>query len=409
MSYFNKMMEEIGQDEKMPEAVWESYVHTLETLPEKKTKAGRYSYGRKAAAAAACILTAGSLVCYANPALASKIPILGEIFQQVEEITTYSGNYSDSAEVLVSEENQEVKKEYTAQDAGVKVSASEILYDGVSVFLTLKMDIENGNLGNIPKHQAKNGAAEGGSVMYLWGEYEVPGILPPQALTEDSFYLEGKALDDDTYVGMVKMNLGDKELEGGTLALNLSAIGYDDLDSLDSADISADKKMEGSWKLQVPFRLDTEQAKRLTFDTKGKEYGLEKITVSPYQIVTQIAVPYTEREVTREEYEEAMAIKTEGTGIAIEDCGITYEEYAEMEGRTYAESHTLLFNQDGEQITPRGGYGNGKSVFAVEGAEISSLQVLVFDSLDAWLDLDTTKLTEAAIKAAVNYEVVEIK
>lgn len=195
-------------------------------------------------------------------------------------------------------------------------------------------------------------------------------------------------------------------IQNGTLVLNLFRIGYDDVTRPDPEDdISVSNKFEGSWNLQVPFNLDTTQTKKITFNTESKEYGLEKIIVSPYQVVTDIAVPYTEREVTREDYEEKMADKIEGS----DDPGISYEEYVEMVGKTYAESHTFIFNQDGEEIDARGGYENGKTVFAVKGKKITKLHVLVFDSLDSVFEVGNSGLTDELIEAAVNYEVVEIE
>ncbi|MDO5136779.1 MAG: DUF4179 domain-containing protein [Eubacteriales bacterium] len=405
MSHLNEMMEKIRQDERVPEKVWDQYLYTLENLPDKTRRDQKNHWGGKIAAAAVGILAAGSVLCYSNPALASRIPILGDIFRQIEKITTYSGDYSDYAVVLSSEEDGEAGKEnLSAEDAGIKVRASEVLYDGMSVFLTLKMDVDQGNLRNIPRYSTADGTKEGASIVYLWGEYEVPGAAAPQPLTEEAFYLEGKALDDHTYVGMMKMNLNQDGLEKGMLSLNLSAIGYDDVEGV-YVENKDGHKWEGSWELQIPFQLDKERTKHITLDTKGKPYGTKEVTISPYQIVTVTDVPFMERTVTREEYEEAMAIKTEGLE---EECGISYEEYAEMEGKVYAPCHTLLFDQNGEALSQSRGYGDGTSIFAVHGRELTKLQVLVFDG-DDWMDMDTTRLTDEAINAAVNYEVIEIK
>ncbi|MDO5135791.1 MAG: DUF4179 domain-containing protein [Eubacteriales bacterium] len=404
MSRFREMMENIKEDERIPEKVWDRYVHTLESLPDKRPEAKRSRWTGKAAAAAAAILGAGGILCCSNPALASRIPLLGGIFRQVEKIITYSGDYSEYAEVLSSEEAGESgKRNLSAEDAGIKVSASEVLYDGMSVFLTLKMDADQGNLLNIPRYSTADGAEEGASIVYLWGEYEVPGVAASQPLTEEAFYLEGKALDDHTYVGMMKMNLGHDGLEKGVLSLNLSAIGYDDVEGL-YVENKDGHKWEGSWELQIPFQLDKERTKHITLDTKGKPYGTKEVTISPYQIVTVTDVPFVKRTVTREEYEEAMAIKTEGLE---EECGISYEEYVEMEGKVYAPYHTMLFDQNGEALSQGRGYGDGKSIFAVHGRELTKLQVLVFDG-DSWMDMDTTRLTDEVINAAVNYEVIEI-
>lgn len=404
MSHFSKMMDKIKEDERIPEKVWDRYVHTLENLPEKKPEAKKSYWTGRAAAAAFGIVGAGCILC-SNPALASRIPLLGDIFRQVEKIVTYSGDYSDHAAALSTEEGEEAGKENLfAEDAGIRISASEALYDGMSVFLTLKMDADQGNLENIPKYSTGNEATEGSSIVYLWGEYQLSGENKPWQLTGDGFYLEGKALDDHTYVGMAKMDIDQEGVTEGILSLNLSAIGYDgekgDVENKDGY------RWEGNWDLQIPFQMDEKRTKHLTFDTKGKPYGVKEMTISPYQIVTVADIPYTEKNVTQEEYEEAMKAKTEGLK---EDYPMSYQEYAQMEKKTYAEYHTALFNQEGEEITQRMEYGNGKSVFAVQGMDITKLQVLIFDSLDTWMEMDTGKLTNEAIEAAVDYEVIEIK
>ena len=45
-----------------------------------------------------------SAVFVSNPVLAEKIPLIGHIFQTVEEDVTYKGDYSSHAESLVPEE-----------------------------------------------------------------------------------------------------------------------------------------------------------------------------------------------------------------------------------------------------------------------------------------------------------------
>ena len=44
-----------------------------------------------------------SLFCVSNPALAAKIPLIGHIFERVESTVSYKGDFSSTAQVLVTE------------------------------------------------------------------------------------------------------------------------------------------------------------------------------------------------------------------------------------------------------------------------------------------------------------------
>ena len=60
---------------------------------DKMNKFGKIGKGAAAAAAAAVIGILG--LGYFNPVLAAKIPLIGKIFERVEDNATYSGDYTD--------------------------------------------------------------------------------------------------------------------------------------------------------------------------------------------------------------------------------------------------------------------------------------------------------------------------
>ena len=101
MKNFDNMIEGLREDTKVPEEVWKRYTATLANLPEKegKREPGKRNWIKYTAAAAAAAVTV-TTVCFANPAFAAKIPILGEIFKQVQHQSTYSGDSSDKEEVM---------------------------------------------------------------------------------------------------------------------------------------------------------------------------------------------------------------------------------------------------------------------------------------------------------------------
>lgn len=343
-----------------------------------------------ASVAAAGVIFAG--ICYTNPVLAAKIPLIGKIFEKVQQETMFPGDYSQKAEILNSENEdgtENTKKEYTVEDSGLTFTASEIYCDGMSVFLTAEVQSEQGGFQNMP-----------GGCLYLDGNWKLTADAEEKMLMNNNLY--GQVIDDNTFIGMLKLDLDNKDLQSGTVELKLSMMGYDDVNELDAEDISAFHKIQGEWNLNIPFTVDTKAAKTIPINQEKDGYCLKNVIVSPYQVITYTDVPYTEKEITREEYESVMKEKTGKT----EDFGITYEEYVEQMSRTYAESYTIVFDQDGQKLVTTE-EARGKAVQAVENRDISKLYIYIFDDFDAWAEMyengmDSDAANRALISAEVN-------
>ncbi len=410
MSQFENMMDKIREDQKVPERVWKKLDYVLDDLPDCEDIPAAGGRGRKYAAAAAVAITAGVSLCISNPALAAKIPFIGKIFEEVESSIPFSGNYSEKAGLLgeVAEKDKEGKPlaspGIVKSDGGITVTASEVYCDGLSVFLTAQVEVEQGGLENMPAHYIDDSDATS-EMMYLGGEWNLSGDNKTQSLMNDN--LEGKVIDDHTFVGMLKLNLTDYTQAEGELSLRLSSIGWDDMTMAGAEDTAESDGVEGQWDFDIPFTVDTKSAKEYEVNVSGGGYTIQKVFVSPYQVVSYVDVPFTEREVTREEYDAMAKEKTGGEG----DFGLTYEEYAEEVRRTYQMWDTVICNQDGEMLFSDQ-ESIGKSVAAVDWKKVSALHVFVFDDMDAAieviksrLDKGTINIQEAAGKAAVTAEV----
>ena len=395
MTRLEDMMNKIGSDNKVPNRIWEKLDYALDTLPDhekdhEKDHAPCKKTFKYAAAAAALTMAAGITLCYSNPALAAKIPFIGKIFEEVEHEIPFSGDYSEKAGILAETAGKDEDGNPIAapgikvSDGGITVTASEIYCDGLSVFLTAQIEAEQGGLLNIPGHYIGDGDGTA-AMMYLRGEWNLSEDSEPNALSNDN--LEGKVIDDHTFVGMLKLNLPDYKSENGELSLRLSSIGWDDTTMADAEDISESHRIDGQWDFDIPFSIDTESVKEYPVNKEGNGYTLKKVFVSPYQVVSYVDVPSVKREVTREEYEEVMAEKTGGT----EDPGISYEEYAMQAGQTYPFWSTVICNQDGQLLFSNPA-GNGKTVAAVDGKKISALHIFVFDDMDADLEIEKSRL-----------------
>lgn len=394
MMQFEEMMDRIGSNNEVPERVWKKLDNVLNDLPDYEEELPFRRRGRQYAAAAAITVSMGTAFCVSNPALAAKIPFIGRIFEEVENKIPFSGDYSEKAVLLEQtakedeEGNLHAASGIAKTDAGITFTASEVYCDGLSVFLTAQIEVEQGGLGNLPGHYIDGGDATA-EMMYLRGEWNLPGG-DARSLSNDN--LEGKVIDDNTFVGMLKLDLEDYKSGGGGLSLRLSSIGWDDVTMADAESISESYRIEGQWDFDIPFSVDTESVKEIAVGQEGGGYTLEKVFVSPYQVVTYVDVPYEEREITREEYEALAAEKTGGT----KDLGITYEEYVEEAGKVYPFWNTVICNQDGEIL-----FSNpedvGKTVAAVDGKEISALHIFVFDDADADLEIEKSRLGNGTV------------
>lgn len=381
MNKFDEMIYGLRQDTKVPESVWMKYTDTLSKLPDKPEKRGAGNRRwMKYAASAAAVVIVGSAVCCANPALAAKIPFIGRIFEEVQQIATFSGEYDGKSEVL--------PEEYSAENAGVTVTASEIYCDGLSVFLTAEVDVAQGGLKNLP-----------GKTVYLNGSWRTGADGKEKMLANNN--LEGKVIDDRTFIGMLKLDLEDTDLKNGTLELDISMVGYDDINELDLEDITASHTIKGEWTLKLPFSADTEAVKTVQVNQENEGYCLREVFVSPYQVIAYTDVPYTENTLTREEFDEMM--RKEKTGGA--DPGLTYEQYMEQAGKDCAQCDTIIFNQDGEMLQPAEEH-HGRAVCAVQEKEISKLYIYVFDDFDTWAEVSEKGMEcEAAGQALISAEV----
>lgn len=417
MNKFNHTIKHLQNNNEVPPIVMEKLEHTLNTLP---SCAGHHRHShiwKTCAAAAACMILAGSAICFANPTLAAKLPLIGKIFAEIEETVTFPGNYSSKASELSTAEKEKNKTLSDNSDEaplcttsadGITITASEIYCDGLSVFLTAQISREQGGFSRIPEHYTgKNSTA---ATMYLRGTWQTENMSEPQEFTNT--FLEGIPADDNTFLGMLKLNLPDFSQKNSILNLNITEIGWDDVTMLDAEDISESHSIESQWNLNIPFNIDADTTKEIQIDQSAKGYTLEKIFTSPYQVITYVDVPYTEREVTREEYEEKTGVESGAS-----DPGLSYEAYAEMAGKEYSECSVVVCTSDGEILTPVNPTDSiyGKTVFTTSGRDVSSLEIYVFESFEDAIKYEKSSFQgnsfdmEAARKDAVIHSIIPLK
>ena len=105
MKKYEDFIKGLQADTRVPDEISQKFHQTLVDLPDisssgptKHTK-NKLKILTRALASTAAVLALSTGLCLANPVLAAKIPILGQIFQRIEDKTTYSGKFAEKAEI----------------------------------------------------------------------------------------------------------------------------------------------------------------------------------------------------------------------------------------------------------------------------------------------------------------------
>lgn len=353
-----------------------------------------------AAAVAAAVIGIGGLG-YFNPVLAAKIPLIGKIFEKVEDDVTYSGDYTDKGTVLTNEDtvgNLDTT-DYSVSDQGITLTASEVYCDGYSIFLTVNIEAEDADFTHIPEHYTGTNTVDNrmSAGFYIGGTWSVNGNSPERL--ENTF--EGEVIDNHTFAGMLKINLTQEVSGSGDINLNVDGLGYDDDRMLDSEEISASHWTDGSWNIVLPFEVNGTDVKTIEVGENKENITLDKVVISPYQVIVHTTTPGEQRELTDDRREKLLS----------KDPDMTDAEMFEILGWSYEPCYTIVFNQDGEIL-----YSDmemaGKAVFAVQGKEIETLHIFIFDNLDDWDRMETEGMNssvadKAVIAKEINVEVAK--
>ncbi len=353
----------------------------------------------KAAAAAVVLAAIGTLgLGYFDPVLAAKIPLIGKIFEKVEDDVTYSGDYADKGTVLTNEDHAGNldTSDYFASDKGITLTASEVYCDGYSIFLTVNIEAKEADFTHIPEHYTGMNVADGrmAAGFYIGGTWSVDGSSPEYL--ENTF--EGVVIDNHTFAGMLKVNLAQKAESSGELSLNITGLGYDDDRMLDSEEISASHWTDGSWNIAIPFEVNETDVKTIEIGEKKGNITLDSVVISPYQVIVHTTTPGKQRELTDDRRKKLLS----------KDPDMTDAEMFEALGWSYEPCQTIVFNQDGEML-----YSDmempGRAGFAVQGKEIKTLHIFVFDNLDDWALMETEGMNGSAANKAVISKEIHVK
>lgn len=369
MKKYEDFIDGLQQEIEVPDKVWSRFEQTLSDIDNQSMKRRRSGIWVKTAAIAGAMVIAGSAFCVSNPVLAAKISIVGKIFEQVQNTITFSGNYAkgETLQTGNTESETQLNETYTTVSNGVTITASEIYSDGYSIFLTAQIKMEQGGLDNACSYCTSRYGEATSNILYAMGDWSIGEDGQKIYLNEADF--EGNVVDDNTFIGMIKLDKDDYSVENGEVHLRISEVGYsmDDMDSenLSKYGLNEDGMIEGDWELVVPYSVDQEESKVIEVDKKQKDgYGIRKVLVSPYQVVV-------------------------------------FTEYEDWE--------IAVFNQNGVALYPDHGAPD-KMIFAVQGLDLKKLHIYIADDESLGdTSLMNTRDENAAKKISILDAEVDVK
>lgn len=263
------------------------------------------------AVAAALVLSV--TVCVSNPALAAKLPFIGNIFQTVSEDSSYPGDFSKDAMQLVKP-GEEENNPYVQTNNGITFTISECNYESMAMYLAVSIESEAG-FSDMMQNFARYGsyAEEDESEMYT--KYSTlyigststadfskagKGIYEgdPAKGTVSPYYIQGKFIDEHTFAGIIRVDLMHMAILDGADGWNY--INNEDIPeefayTLKVTDIFADYEGEhlaGNWDFSFDVKLNHENTiKKEIGKTNEQGIGISKVTKTAYELYATLELP----------------------------------------------------------------------------------------------------------------------
>ena len=355
---------------------------------------------------AAAAITLICILLLSNPVLAAKIPIIGHIFEQVQDKYSYTGDFSSLATTLEDEEEQtgaepddtagkdEENTAYSKSADGTTVTLSEIYCNDQALYITLTIESKEVFPDTFVDLNSNPVIALRTTENYSFNSDTIHNLR----------YLEGKFIDEHTYAGIFRIDLSDVAYDATEYNEEVNKLLANGKSDDTDADINAEIK-----KVDVPdefnFDLEINQIIGDRADTSLLQNKLAGLTEDE-------TVDFTSKLVYPNEYENywfdgpldydldvivdssrttTMTINTtndEGVGIAsVEKTPFELklnEIYPTEESQ--ADYFPIALDANGDILPYGGGVGGSYvNVFALQNHDISTVDIYICD-YDEYMD-----------------------
>lgn len=252
-----------------------------------------------------------------DPTFAAKLPLIGHIFERVQDEQKYSGNFAEVAEP-VTDKN-------VSQSEGITITLSEIYCDPKAMYISAMIESEE----PFPEEVKESNMLEGDNIgyhMYLWIDQQeldfmtplpedyVPQQWPGEEYEWTSLDLKGEYLDDHTYVGAMRVNFNEAPIayyevpEEFHWKLKVNHIG------------NMYYEKDGAWEFETDVTVDTAKFDVVEVnESMPNGNTIEKVTLTPYEVYIDYGYDKTKIEEGYERIDSLQSVLLDGDGIQIQD------------------------------------------------------------------------------------------
>ena len=312
-----------------------------ELLDRQKNYRKSKKFAVKAAISIAVCLLLVMIWGIQNPTVAAQIPLIGNIFKQLEKDVSFPGNYSEQAIELQStyevdnekDDSDSIISPYCKESNNLTITLSEITYDSNSLYFAILVQNKVAFPENVMSDNCLYFNCSGsmnridGTKEYYSEEY---GNLP-------AYIMEGSFVDDKTFKGLIQFDWNNI-YEYSSCSLTFNAIkqmlttGKSEKGELGNSDEFVEYMeydwniIEGEWSFEIPIE-DSMTDKREVFvnECNDRGFGIEKIVINDYELY---AVPIYSKEENEMDYVVSI---WDANGIPLDSHGEDCERFSTNE------------------------------------------------------------------------------
>ena len=245
----------------------DKYVLEAASCIERKNRKKTYKYWKMLGMAAAIMLVV--ILNIVDPVLARNIPIIGSVFEYLQDNLDFSGKYNKYAST----------KELVVKSNGVTVEIQDAYCDGENLFVSYLIKSEKAFSDYTNEKYLKTQIDFDG---YVWVEKD------EEPLKVDDFGvsgLEGDFVDEYTFVGVDTIRLQNGEFPDeftyGCQVFKWNLILND----------GTERAIRGYWDLSIPVEVNRKDVTEIDVSATRQEHNIDRVTVSPIMITIYTSYP----------------------------------------------------------------------------------------------------------------------
>lgn len=289
----HKLKKELQKDLKIPQIVDEKMEDAYRQIYQGVVKQEQIRKSRRkvwgSVAAAACLVTVLGGTLYVNPALAKELPVVGNIFQKLDESRNAEEyGYKDvTAYKEIGEHAQDVTAAGSvAESSGVTLSVSDAYCDGYNLYFTLAATIGDEELKE----------ADILDLLYYEESSNIPSYVCNVKIngnteTASTIFSLNKS-EDGAFLQLVQVPLSQVQGDGSSsgnmdVTLEVNGIGVRKYNTA----TAFDESVKGDWK--IAFQAQIDESNNVTAEPNAENNGfiLRKAVKTPSNCHFTIEIP----------------------------------------------------------------------------------------------------------------------